>query len=97
MTRNDKKLWKTRFFHVPYIVKCLCFLYNIVMKCDEIETNGYLTIGEVSKLLKVHPNTLRNWDSNGVLVSTRIGIKKVRRYRKSDIEKFINNSNKENK
>ena len=67
------------------------------MKCNEIETDGYLTISEVSRLLKVHPNTLRNWDSNGILVPIRIGIKKVRRYRKSDIEKFINNSNKENK
>lgn len=95
MTRNGKRLWKSNNFYASYIVKRLCFLYNIVMKCDELEPNAYLTINEVSKLLKVHPNTLRNWDANGVLVATRIGIKKVRRYRKSDIDRFITKSNEE--
>lgn len=95
LTRNGKRLWKSNNFYASYIVKRLCFLYNIVMKCDELEPNAYLTINEVSKLLKVHPNTLRNWDANGVLVATRIGIKKVRRYRKSDIDRFITKSNEE--
>lgn len=63
------------------------------MKYDEIEGNEYLTISEVSKLLKVHPNTLRNWDTNGTLIATRIGVKKIRRYRKTDIDKFIKMSN----
>lgn len=63
------------------------------MKYDEMEGNEYLTIGEVSKLLKVHPNTLRNWDTNGILIATRIGVKKIRRYRKTDIDKFIKMSN----
>lgn len=27
----------------------------------------YLTLKQVSDLLKVHPNTLRNWDNNGTL------------------------------
>jgi len=85
---------KVIIFFAPRIVKCLCFLYNIVMKCDEMEVNEYLTIGEVSKLLKVHPNTLRNWDKNSILVATRIGVKKVRRYRKADIDSFIAESNK---
>ena len=49
-----------------------------------------LTINEAAKILKVHPNTLRLWDNKGVLKATRIGIKKVRRYRKQDLENFIN-------
>lgn len=64
------------------------------MKSEQNEKDKYLTLAEVSELLKIHPNTLRNWDANGTLKATRIGIKKVRRYRKSDIDKFIAESNK---
>jgi excisionase family DNA binding protein len=53
-----------------------------------------LTLGEAAKVLKVHPNTLRLWDKKGVLTAIRIGVKKVRRYKKEDIEKFINTKNK---
>ncbi|MCX6816609.1 MAG: helix-turn-helix domain-containing protein [Candidatus Beckwithbacteria bacterium] len=48
-----------------------------------------ITLKEASKILKVHPNTLRLWDKNGILPAVRIGEKKVRRYRKIDIENFI--------
>jgi len=48
-----------------------------------------LTLTEAAKILKVHPNTLRLWDNKGVLKAVRIGIKKVRRYKKGDIERFI--------
>ena len=53
---------------------------------DRVE---YLTIMEVSRLLRVHPNTLRNWDKNGTLVPVRIGERKLRRYKKSDIEALL--------
>lgn len=64
------------------------------MKCEQDEGEKYLTLTEVSELLNVHPNTLRNWDANGTLKATRIGVKKVRRYLKADIDKFIESSNK---
>lgn len=64
------------------------------MKYEENGQDKYLTLAEVSKLLSIHPNTLRNWDTNGTLRATRIGIKRVRRYRKSDIDKFITESNR---
>jgi excisionase family DNA binding protein len=57
------------------------------MSSDEL--SEYLTLSEVSKKLKVHPNTLRNWDKDGLLSATRFGVKGVRRYKKEDIEKFI--------
>ena len=63
------------------------------MKYEENEQDRYLTLTEVSELLSIHPNTLRNWDTNGVLKATRIGVKRVRRYRKSDINKFLTGSN----
>lgn len=49
-----------------------------------------LTLKEAAQILKVHVNTLRLWDKKGVLRAIRIGVKKVRRYKKEDIEVFIN-------
>jgi len=49
-----------------------------------------LTLKQTSELLQVHPNTLRNWDNNGTLKAVRIGGRNLRRYRKSDLDKFIN-------
>lgn len=48
-----------------------------------------LTLTEAARILKVHPNTLRLWDKKGVLVAIRIGTKRVRRYKKTDLERFI--------
>ena len=53
-----------------------------------------LTLKEASQILKVHPNTLRLWDKKGTLVAVRIGEKRARRYKKTDLEKFISNKNK---
>lgn len=53
-----------------------------------------LTLKEAAQVLKVHPNTLRLWDKKGVLVAIRIGVKKARRYKKEEIEKFIDKKNK---
>lgn len=49
----------------------------------------YLTLKEVSSVLKVHENTLRNWDRNGTLKAIRIGGRRIRRYKKEDIIKFM--------
>ena len=49
----------------------------------------YLTLKRVSELLKVHPNTLRNWDKNGMLKPIRIGERKIRRYKKEEVKKFL--------
>lgn len=61
------------------------------MKSEE-ELTEYLTLREVSQMLKVHPNTLRTWDKNGTLQAIRIGAKRIRRYRKADVENFIKKS-----
>ena len=59
---------------------------------SEADLPEYLTLQEVSRMLKVHPNTLRAWDKKGTLRAVRIGIKRIRRYRKTDIEEFLNKS-----
>jgi excisionase family DNA binding protein len=49
----------------------------------------YLTLKQACELLQVHPNTLRNWDKKGVLTATRIGVRGVRRYKREDLIKYM--------
>ena len=48
----------------------------------------YLTLKHVSELLKVHPNTLRNWDKKDILKAVRIGERGLRRFKREDLVKF---------
>ena len=50
----------------------------------------YLRVGEASKLLGVHANTLRNWDTQSILKPVRIGPRKERRYKRKEILKILN-------
>ncbi len=49
----------------------------------------FLTLKQACELLQVHPNTLRNWDENGTLKPIRIGERKLRRYKKADLLKMM--------
>lgn len=49
-----------------------------------------LGLMETCELLKLHPNTLRQWDRKGILVALRFGVRKDRKYRKEDILKLLN-------
>lgn len=53
---------------------------------------GLYTLKEACELLKVHPQTLRQWDKKGILRAIRIGQRRDRRYRKEDILKLVNNT-----
>ena len=53
------------------------------------EFSELLTLKETSKILKVHPNTLRQWDEKGILRAIRFGQRKDRRYKKEDILRLI--------
>ena len=44
-------------------------------------------IGEASKILGVHPQTLRKWDKEGRLKALRFGVE--RRYVKEELEELI--------
>lgn len=52
-----------------------------------------LTLKEACEILKVHPNTLRQWDEKGILKAVRFGQRKDRRYRKEDILNLLSNKN----
>ena len=56
---------------------------------NEPKTPELLTLKEACEALKCHPNTLRQWDKQGVLPAVRIGVKRLLRYKKEDIIKFV--------
>lgn len=58
------------------------------MKTDE-KIPELLTMKETCGLLKVHANTLRQWDKKGILKAVRFGARRDRRYKKEDVLKFI--------
>lgn len=54
------------------------------------EVNRLLSISEAAEMLNVHANTLRNWDKSGELPAIHVGPRKQRRYRKADIDAYLN-------
>jgi len=48
-----------------------------------------LTIKDVTHLLNVHPNTLRNWEKEGLIQAVRIGPRRDRRYKKTVIREMM--------
>jgi putative resolvase len=56
---------------------------------DKEMPKEYLRVSEASKLLGVHANTLRNWDKQGILKPVRIGVRKERRYKRTDVIKLL--------
>jgi excisionase family DNA binding protein len=52
-----------------------------------------LSVDEVARLLNVHPSTVRRWEKKGQLKSYRLGPKKLIRFRKEELDSFINHSN----
>jgi len=51
--------------------------------------SGEFTISEVSKIIGVHPNTLRKWEREKKLIPTRDKISKYRYYRGEQIRDFL--------
>ncbi|MFA6909335.1 MAG: helix-turn-helix domain-containing protein, partial [Patescibacteria group bacterium] len=54
-----------------------------------------LTIEQVSQILRVHRNTLRNWDRTGRLTPIRMGARLDRRYAREDVERLYARLNME--
>jgi len=63
------------------------------------EIGPMLTIREVTRLLHIHPNTLRRWSDRGIIRSFRITRRGDRRFRREDIARFLAelNVNRDNK
>jgi len=48
-----------------------------------------LTTRDVCLILRLHPNTVRRWSSQGILKSYRIGPRGYRRFWRGDIDVFL--------
>ncbi len=48
-----------------------------------------LSIGQVADVFAIHPDTLRNWEKEGILVPMRVGKRGDRKYRPQDIQTII--------
>lgn len=57
------------------------------MSFDELPE--LLTIRDVTHILNVHPNTLRNWEREGLIEVVRIGRRRDRRYQKEKIKSML--------
>ena len=52
-------------------------------------TNNMMTVSEVSKILHVHPNTLRRWSDKGIIKSYCITPRGDRRFMSGDIYQYL--------
>lgn len=48
-----------------------------------------LSIGQVAEIFSIHPDTLRNWEKEGILVPMRAGKRGDRKYRPQDIQTIV--------
>jgi excisionase family DNA binding protein len=55
-----------------------------------------LTIKQACEALNCHPNTLRNWEREGLIKSVRFGVRKDRRFSKSEINRLLENKDETN-
>ena len=55
----------------------------------DISMAPMLTVGEVSKILHVHSNTLRRWSDQGLIKSYRISSRGDRRFKQEDVRSFL--------
>jgi len=59
----------------------------------QIDHDRILTLAEAAELLHIHVNTLRRWSDQGKIVANRFNSRGDRRYRQSDIVKFLSRLN----
>lgn len=55
----------------------------------DLNSKVMLTTRDVGQLLGLHPNTVRRWSTKGVLKSYRIGSRGDRRFKREDIDGFL--------
>jgi excisionase family DNA binding protein len=66
------------------------------MLIDNLSDN-MMTVSEASKILHVHPNTLRRWTDNGTIKSYRVTSRGDRRFTTGNIDQFLAEMNTQNR
>ncbi len=59
-----------------------------MLSCDHARVDGLLTVHEIAELLKLNPQTVRNWIDQGRLPAIRVGERRVR-VRRSDLDAYL--------
>ena len=62
-------------------------------KKDIEQVKKLLSTGDVSRLLNVHPNTVRRWSRSGLLKTYRLGPRGDRRFMREDVQKMLEKMN----
>jgi excisionase family DNA binding protein len=55
-----------------------------------MQMTGLLTIDEAARYLSVSKSSLRRWTRLGTLVCSRVGARRERRFRREDLDRFLN-------
>jgi len=55
----------------------------------QMEAKRLLTVREVAAILHVHPNTVREWERQGLLKAHRLGRRRDRRFDPEEVEAFL--------
>jgi len=55
----------------------------------DLDSKVMLTTIDVAQLLGLHPNTVRRWNTKGILKSYRLGSRGDRRFKREDIDGFL--------
>lgn len=67
---------------------------ELKINMEEKQLPDILTLKQACGLLNCHPNTLRNWEKEGIVECIRFGKRGDRRFRKQDILQLLKNYNK---
>ena len=56
----------------------------------DLHSRVMLTTSDVAQLIGLHPNTVRRWNRRGILKSYRVGARGDRRFRREEVDAFLN-------
>lgn len=62
---------------------------------SEERLSNLLTLREVARVLRIHPNTLRRWSNEGRIRAYRINSRGDRRFKREEVARFVADLNGE--
>ena len=62
-----------------------------------LNEDGLITLREAARLLGLHPETVRRWSDSGVIPVYRLGERRDRRFKVSEIQEYIKSTHIDSK